>query len=185
VDHFVTATDTHTVKQLRAYWLALRGVRCNPLLLRAPGCSHQRCGAICPALEPAPHDALRIGHCAARPRGRYRRRVETHQRQIEAALEAATLRREQLSDLAVVVLFAEIRGQMGAGELATLVVARQKGWAIAPDEKKELRRQALARPGGGRILTVPGIYVTAIEASLLSVEEADATKRTLKLSGLR
>ena len=56
-------------------------------------------------------------------------------RQIEAALQAGTLRREELSDPTAVALFAELRPQMGAGEAATLALACQKGWAIASDEK--------------------------------------------------
>jgi len=101
-------------------------------------------------------------------------------RQIEAALAAGTLRREELSDPAAVVLFAELRRQMGAGEAATLALACEKGWAIASDEKKAFRRQALARLGRGSILTTPGIYVAAIEAGLLSVEEADRDKAKLE-----
>jgi len=101
-------------------------------------------------------------------------------RQIEAALTAGTLRREELSDPASVVLFAELRRQMGTGEAATLALASQRGWAIASDEKKAFRRQALARLGRGNILTTPGIYVAAIEAGLLSVEEADRDKAKLE-----
>ena len=81
---------------------------------------------------------------------------------------------------ASVVLFAELRRQMGAGEAATLALASQRGWAIASDEKKAFRRQALARLGRGSILTTPGIYVAAIEAGLLSVEEADRDKAKLE-----
>jgi predicted nucleic acid-binding protein len=69
---------------------------------------------------------------------------------------------------------------MGAGEAATLALACEKGWAIASDEKKAFRRQALARLGRGNILTTPGIYVAAIEAGLLSVEEADRDKAKLE-----
>jgi predicted nucleic acid-binding protein len=101
-------------------------------------------------------------------------------RQIEAALEAGTLRREELSDPTAVALFAELRPQMGAGEAATLALACQKGWAIASDEKKAFRREALARLGPGRILTTPGIYVAAIEAGLLTIEEADCDKAKLE-----
>jgi len=101
-------------------------------------------------------------------------------RQIEAALAAGTLRREELSDPAAVVLFAELRRQMGAGEAAALALASQKDWAVASDEKKAFRRETLARLGRGNILTTAGIYVAAIEAGLLSVEEADRDKANLE-----
>jgi hypothetical protein len=57
---------------------------------------------------------------------------------------------------------------MGTGEAASLAVAVNRGWAIASDEKKAFRREASARPGSGRILTTPGLYVVAVRAGVLS-----------------
>lgn len=105
---------------------------------------------------------------------------EDQRQQLEAALAAGTLRREELSDPEAMTLFAELRQQMGAGEAATLALAWQKRWAIASDEMEALRRQAVTRLGEGNILTTPGIYVAAIEAGLLSVEEADCDKAKLE-----
>jgi predicted nucleic acid-binding protein len=68
---------------------------------------------------------------------------------------------------------------MGAGEAASLALAVQMGWAVASDEKRAFRREALARLGPGRILTTPGLYVLAIRAGLLSVAEAGADKARL------
>lgn len=100
--------------------------------------------------------------------------------QLEAALATGTVRCEELSDSEAITLFAELRQQMGAGEAATLALAGQKRWAIASDEKKAFRRQAVARLGQGNILTTPGIYMAAIKAGLLSVEEADCDKAKLE-----
>jgi predicted nucleic acid-binding protein len=101
------------------------------------------------------------------------------QEQVEGALRAGVLRLEQLSDPEALALLADLRSQMGAGEAASLALAASEGWAIASDEQRAFRREAVARLGQGRIMTTPGLYVVAIRFGLLSVEEADADKATL------
>ncbi len=81
---------------------------------------------------------------------------EDQKQQLEAAFAAGTLRREEVSDPEAMTLFAELRQQMGAGEAATLALAWQKRWAIASDEMKAFRRQAVTRLGEGNILTTQG-----------------------------
>ena len=100
--------------------------------------------------------------------------------QIDNAVAAGMLRVEGLSGPEVLGLFGELRRLMGAGEAASLALAVSNGWAIASDEKKAFRREALARLGSGRILTTPGLYVLTIRAGMLSVEEADADKVRLE-----
>jgi predicted nucleic acid-binding protein len=100
--------------------------------------------------------------------------------QVEAALAAGFFRAEELTQPAELALFAELRQLMGAGEAASLALASSKGWAVASDEKRAFRREALTRLGTGRILTTPGLYVVAIRSGLLSVAEADADKATLQ-----
>jgi hypothetical protein len=78
--------------------------------------------------------------------------------QVENAVAAGILRVEGLSSPDALALFAELRRLMGAGEAASLALAVSKGWALASDEKKALRREALARLGPRRILTTPGLY---------------------------
>ena len=112
------------------------------------------------------------------------KRAEQKQ-QIEAALASGFLRAEQLTEMAELALFAELRQLMGAGEAASLALACSKGWAVASDEKRAFRREALARLGPGRILTTPGLYVVAIRVGLLSVAEADADKATLEACKFR
>ena len=100
--------------------------------------------------------------------------------QVDGAVAVGILRIEDLSGPDVLALFAELRHLMGAGEAASLALAVHRGWAVASDEKKAFRREALARLGPGRLLTTPGLYVLAIRAGLLSVQEADADKRRLE-----
>jgi predicted nucleic acid-binding protein len=100
--------------------------------------------------------------------------------QVENAVAAGILRVEGLSSPDALALFADFRRLMGAGEAASLALAISKGWAVASDEKKVFRREALTRLGPRRILTTPGLYVLAIRAGLLSVEEADRDKVTLE-----
>ncbi|MGA2721590.1 MAG: hypothetical protein ABSG79_04170 [Bryobacteraceae bacterium] len=99
--------------------------------------------------------------------------------QVDGAVAGGILRIEELSSPETIALFAELRHLMGAGEAASLALAIHKGWAVASDEKRAFRREAVARLGQGRILTTPGLYVLAIRAGLLSVAEADADKACL------
>jgi hypothetical protein len=69
---------------------------------------------------------------------------------------------------------------MGSGEAACLALAETKGWVIASDEKKRFRREAETRLGPDRLLTTPGIFVLAIRARQMTIEEADAAKALLE-----
>jgi predicted nucleic acid-binding protein len=103
------------------------------------------------------------------------------QEQIEGALRAGVLRLDQLSGPEALGLFADLRNKMGAGEAASLALAASQGWAIASDERRAFRREAVARLGQGRIMTTPGLYVVAIRFGLLSVTEAVADKTRLEV----
>lgn len=83
-------------------------------------------------------------------------------REVERAVASGILQTVELSDPAILVLFTELRQVMGAGEAASLALACHQGWVIASDEKRAFRREALARLGPNRILTTPGLYVTAV-----------------------
>jgi predicted nucleic acid-binding protein len=112
--------------------------------------------------------------------------VQPDQKQeVEHALASGKLQPEDLSDPAMLTLFAELRHLMGAGEAASLALAFHKGWAIASDEKRAFRREALARLGQSRILTTPGLYLLAIRSGLLSVEEADTDRSRLEARKFR
>jgi predicted nucleic acid-binding protein len=99
--------------------------------------------------------------------------------QVEGALRVGVFPLEQLPDPGALALFADLRNQMGTGEAASLALAASQGWAIASDERRTFRREAVARLGQGRIMTTPGLYVVAIRFGLLSVTEAVADKTRL------
>jgi hypothetical protein len=76
--------------------------------------------------------------------------------------------------------YTELIAHIGRGEAACIAIAAQKGWLIASDEKKRFLREAIARVGVGRVLTTVDVFVLAIKAGLLTIEEADADKITLE-----
>jgi len=100
-----------------------------------------------------------------------------------AALAAAFTndwaKRETLEDLQSLNLFAELSAVMGKGEAASLALAITKRFDIACDEKRVFRREAVKRLGEHRILTTPGIFVLAIRAGVITIEQADEAKASL------
>lgn len=83
-------------------------------------------------------------------------------------------------DLDELALFSELTVHIGRGEAACIVLAAKQGWWIASDEKRRFRREAAARVGEARILGTPELFVMAIRAGLLTVEQADADKLVLE-----
>lgn len=102
------------------------------------------------------------------------------QEQLEAALTRGELRTIVLEDISELTTYAELRRMMGKGEAACLALAEARGWIVASDEKKRFRREVRARLGEGRLVTTAGLFVLAIRAGLLSVEEADQAKAMLE-----
>jgi predicted nucleic acid-binding protein len=83
-------------------------------------------------------------------------------------------------EIDAITVFTELIVHIGRGEAACIAIAAKHGWCIASDEKRRFRREAVARIGAGRLLGTADIFVAAIGAGLLSVEEADADKLTLE-----
>jgi len=81
--------------------------------------------------------------------------------------------------------FAELRAGMGLGEAASLALAQHRGLLLASDEKRVFRREAIRLLGDGRLVTTPDIYVLAIRARIITVEQADAAKRKLQENRFR
>lgn len=77
-------------------------------------------------------------------------------------------------------MFAELTASIGRGEAACIAIAAAEGWLIASDEKRRFLREAETRVGAGRVITTVDVFVLAIKAGLLSVEDADADKLTLE-----
>ena len=99
---------------------------------------------------------------------------------LEEGLSAGYLRRETISDPEELARYAELRRILGAGEAACLTLAEARGWLIASDEKRRLRREVNERLGPGRLVTTPGLFVLAFRAGVMTVEEADEAKGILE-----
>jgi predicted nucleic acid-binding protein len=102
---------------------------------------------------------------------------------LDAALNAGMLKLESITELDDLAVFADLIVHIGRGEAACIAIASKKGWSIASDEKRRFRREALARVGSERLLGTAELFVLAIKAGLITVDEADADKLTLE--GLR
>ena len=106
--------------------------------------------------------------------------VQEQKTALEQAFERQQLKREILSGIPALTLYAELRQSMGKGEAASLAMAVHSGSFIACDEKKVFLREARKRLGANCILTTPGIIVLAIRAGLLTVDQADTIKAHLE-----
>lgn len=99
---------------------------------------------------------------------------------VDEALAAGWLAAATLDQPDSLMLYAELRQLMGAGESACLALAVERGGLVACDEKRAFLREARRCLGDGRILNTPGILLLAIRRGLLSVEEADEAKHGLE-----
>jgi predicted nucleic acid-binding protein len=100
--------------------------------------------------------------------------------ELDGAIAAGCLKVEAITDLDVLVVFTELIANIGRGEAACIALAAKCGWYIASDEKRRFLREAEARLGSGRVLGTVDIFVLAIRAGLISVEEADSDKLVLE-----
>jgi predicted nucleic acid-binding protein len=96
------------------------------------------------------------------------------------ALQRGWLVAVSISTPAELETFADLSRVLGMGESACLALAQARGWLVACDERRAFLREAWARLGEGRVLNTAGIYVLAIRAGLLSIEDADAAKGLLE-----
>lgn len=99
---------------------------------------------------------------------------------LDAAVNGGWLKVETIDDLGAITAFTELIAHIGRGEAACIAIAAKKGWHIASDEKKRFLREAEARVGVGRVITTVDVFVLAIKAGLLTVEDADADKVALE-----
>jgi predicted nucleic acid-binding protein len=109
---------------------------------------------------------------------------EVHKEDQRAALDEAVkhggVRIESITDPASIGLYVELKERMGQGESACLVLAVERGWSLASDEKKRFRREAESRIGRDRIIGTKDLLVLAIRAGLLTIAEADSDKAILE-----
>lgn len=99
---------------------------------------------------------------------------------LEAAVKEGWLKIEVLNDLGAITVFTELIAYIGRGEAACIAIAAQRGWLIASDEKRRFLREAETRVGVGHVITTVDVFVLAIKAGLLTIEEADTDKVTLE-----
>lgn len=99
---------------------------------------------------------------------------------LDAAVSDGSLKVEVTHDLGTITMFTELVAHLGRGEAACIAIAAKEGWYLASDEKKRFLREAEARLGVGYVITTVDVFVLAIRAGLLTVEEADADKLTLE-----
>lgn len=99
---------------------------------------------------------------------------------LDAAIGEGWLQVEVINDLGAITVFTELIGRIGRGEAACIAIAAKEGWHIASDERRRFLREAEARIGVGRVITTVDVFVLAIKAGLLTVEDADADKLTLE-----
>jgi predicted nucleic acid-binding protein len=99
---------------------------------------------------------------------------------LAASVERGIIRIEDITELAAIELFADLTVHLGRGEAACLAIAAERGWMVASDEKGRFRREARERIGQDRLLGTPELLVLAMQAGLLTVEDADTDKRALE-----
>lgn len=99
---------------------------------------------------------------------------------LEDAISRGVLRLEAITDLTAFALFAQLTERLGRGEAACLTLAAERSWLLASDEKGRFRREAEERLGKDRILGTADLFLKAIHAGLMTIDEADADKKVLE-----
>jgi predicted nucleic acid-binding protein len=100
--------------------------------------------------------------------------------QLDRAIADGLLRVETITELDDLVQYAEFRRGLGRGEAACLVLAKRHTWLVASDEKGRFQRESVAALGTGRTINTAGLFVVAIRAGVMSIEEADQAKSVLE-----
>lgn len=130
----------------------------------------------------------RLGFCSDLPDHEFM--VSDHVRQeisqpeqranLDSALQSFALTMVSITDPADIAAFTEDITRLGRGEAACLVLAERCGWTVASDEKRRFRTEVVSRIGEDRLIGTADLFVHAIQAGLLSIEEADADKAALE-----
>ena len=94
--------------------------------------------------------------------------------------DAGFVERVSFSGTSELEAYAELVQMVGKGEAACLAMAQVRGWYVASDERRRFLRLTLERLGPGRVLNTAGVFLLAIRAGVLTVEEADQDKRMLE-----
>ncbi|MEM7481266.1 MAG: hypothetical protein AAF481_08845 [Acidobacteriota bacterium] len=108
-----------------------------------------------------------------------------HREALEESIEAGVFKVVSLTEADDIAAFAALTVFLGRGEASCLVLASRHGWLVASDEKGRFRREAIDRVGEGKILGTVEIYLRALQAGLLTIEEADQDKTILEARRFR
>ena len=107
--------------------------------------------------------------------------VEPTQRdQLDRVMADGRIRVATITEPDDLIRYAEFRRALGRGEAACLVIAMRNSWLIASDEKGRFQREAIAAVGAEHIMNTAGLFVLAIRAGLMSIEDADHAKAMLE-----
>jgi len=106
--------------------------------------------------------------------------IPAQRKALDSALDSELFQVVSITEPEDIALFSDLTVRLGRGEVACLVLALRHGWMLASDEKRRFRREATHRIGAGRILGTADLYIRAIHAGLVTIEEADADKARLE-----
>ena len=131
---------------------------------------------------------VRLDLCAALPGLEFvipehvREEIKTpeHRKALDSALAGGLFRIASITEPEDIALFADLTVHLGRGEVACLVLAIRHGWMVASDEKRRFRREATSRIGADRIIGTADLYLRAIHANMITIEEADVDKARLE-----
>lgn len=107
-------------------------------------------------------------------------RVPTQARALELAFKSGHIKRQSLATTNELQLYANYARVLGMGEAACLAMAEVNGLYVASDERRKFLKLCEEKLGTGRLVNTPGIYVLAIRAHLLTVQQADSDKAVLE-----
>ncbi len=100
---------------------------------------------------------------------------------LDRAVADGTFEISSITEPGDIGMFADLTRHLGRGESACLVLAVRHGWTVASDERKRFRREAVSRIGEDRLIGTVDLFIRAIRAGLITLEEADGDKAMLEL----
>ena len=109
-------------------------------------------------------------------------RVVAQAQSLVRAIGKDHLQRRNFVTTAELQRYAQHVQVLGKGEAACLAMAQVHGFSVASDERGKFANLASLHLREGYILNTPGVFILAIRASLMTVEEADHDKRVLARS---
>ena len=98
---------------------------------------------------------------------------------LDRALAAGLLTELEITDIAEMTEYAGLRKRFGDGESAAMAVAFSRGWAVAVDEAKAVRRIVLERLGADLLVTTPSLLNRAVRQGLIDIAQIPGMRATL------